>query len=116
MPKPKVRQNIQGPIWIDTGRTQPEQISCLPQKADVTRSSWHISNVPRSDLGRARKAPARDTAQPPNESSNSYGSRGQQERGAKRDHRKSRPIRFDPKAASRSFRFQGVTGLPGAKP
>src|SRR5947207_11875464 len=48
--------------------------------------------------------------------SNSNGSRGQQECGAKRNQHKSRPIRFDPKAASRSFRFQCVTGSPGAKP
>src|ERR1700730_6683689 len=44
--------------------------------------------------------------------SNSDGSPGQQERGAKRDQQKSRPIRFDPKAASRSFRFQRVIGSP----
>jgi len=41
---------------------------------------------------------------------------GQQERGAKRDQRKSRPVRFDPKAASRSFRLQCVTRSPGGKP
>jgi hypothetical protein len=40
--------------------------------------------------------------------SNLDGGPGQQEHGAKRDQRKSRPIRFDPKAASRSFRFQFV--------
>jgi hypothetical protein len=45
---------------------------------------------------------------------NSEGSRGQQESGAKRDHHKSRPIRFDFEAATRSFRLQRVR--PGAKP
>lgn len=70
--------------------------------------------------GSHRKAPANYTAQRPRAltklASNSDGNPGQQERSAKREHRKSRPIRFDPKAASRSFRFQGVTGSPGAKP
>jgi hypothetical protein len=41
---------------------------------------------------------------------NSDGSPGQQHSGAKRDQRKSRTIRFAPKAAGRSFRFQGVNG------
>jgi hypothetical protein len=45
----------------------------------------------------------------------SDGSPGQQQSGAKRDQRKTKPIRFDVKAAARSFRFQGVAGLPGAK-
>ena len=43
----------------------------------------------------------------------SDGSPGQQESGAKRDHHKSRPIRFDFEAATRSFRLQRVR--PGAK-
>lgn len=45
---------------------------------------------------------------------NSDGSSGQQESAAKRDHHKSRPVRFDAEAATRSFRLQRVT--PGAKP
>jgi hypothetical protein len=45
----------------------------------------------------------------------SDGSPGQQQSGAKRDQRKTKPIRFYVKAAARSFRFQGVAGLPGAK-
>jgi hypothetical protein len=44
----------------------------------------------------------------------SDGSPGQQESAAKRDHHKSRPIRFDFEAATRSFRLQRVR--PGAKP
>jgi hypothetical protein len=44
----------------------------------------------------------------------SDGSPGQQESAAKRDQHKSRPIRFDAEAATRSFRFQRVT--PGPKP
>jgi hypothetical protein len=55
-----------------------------------------------------------DSAQRPESSpksvSYSDGSPGQQDSGAKRDHHNSRPIRFDPKATRRSFRFQGVTG------
>src|SRR3954453_10027325 len=41
---------------------------------------------------------------------NSDGRPGQQHGGAKRDQLKSRPIRFNPKAAGRSFRFQRVAG------
>jgi hypothetical protein len=39
----------------------------------------------------------------------------QQEGGAERDQRKAGPIRFEAKAAGRSFWFQGVARLPGAK-
>ena len=62
-------------------------------------------------MARTPKAPARDPHNAPKalakSASNSDGSSGQQHSGAKRDQRKSRPIRLDPKAAGRSFRFQG---------
>jgi len=45
---------------------------------------------------------------------NSDGSSGQQESAAERDHRNSRPVRFDAEAAAWPFRLQRVT--PGAKP
>ncbi|MDF0522735.1 hypothetical protein P0R31_36470 [Bradyrhizobium yuanmingense] len=45
---------------------------------------------------------------------NSDGSSGQQESAAKRDHHKSRPVRFDAEAATGPFRLQRVTS--GAKP
>jgi hypothetical protein len=68
-------------------------------------------------MARAPNAPAKECATPESVTtlvSNLDGNPDQQESGAKHDQSKTRPIRFDPEAVSRSFRFQGVAR--GAKP
>ena len=86
---------------------------------DAPISGWgrggdrHVSKLPARDMARAPKPEqiARNVPREfPKSVSYSDGSPGQQDSGAKRDHHNSRPIRFDPKATRRSFRFQGVTG------
>jgi hypothetical protein len=61
---------------------------CSQRRTDQRKQSFS----PRSDIG-----------------FNSDGSSSQQESAAKRNHHKSRPIRFDAEAAAGSFRFQRVS-------
>jgi hypothetical protein len=81
------------------------------------RSRLLQQNLPGRDIrSRTEKPYQASEPEPIDESkSNSGGSRGQQESGAKHQHSETGPIRLDPKAASWSLRFQGVAGSPGAK-
>jgi hypothetical protein len=103
------------------GREDSGILRCrlITQERRLQRTSRFVRKVPETDMDRAPKGLSRDTAQRPRALmtlvSKSGCSPGQQESDAKRDQRKSRPIRFDPKAARRSFRFQGVTGSPRAQ-
>jgi hypothetical protein len=87
--------------------------SGLPSRADLFRGRLHVSKVPIKRHGSSTETSADSAQRPervPESVSDSDGSPGRQDSGARRDHRNSGPIRFDPKATRRPFRFQGVTG------
>ena len=87
--------------------------------ADILSSRRHVSEGATTNVASRHRMPCHRYRAPSaltKSFSNSDGSPGQQDSGAEREHHKSRPIRFDPKAASGSFRFQGVTGWSGAEP